>query len=321
MGEIRLYISKSGGLYDASPVMTDVVWSGRKGSPARRIDAGLYCPDGDPASVGAGHGALLFDGEKELFRGMIIRTERTRGLFRFTAYDSGIYLTGSRDGFSYTNRTAGYIFRDIVKRLGLPLGGAADTGHVIPSLVSSGVTPWDVICGALSDTYAAGGGRYRVSSEGGRLYLRERKNGAGRWVLGDGDNVSAFRQTADISGTKTRIRVLSRAGEIIAEAADAALESKIGIFADTVRPQRVITASEAGRLAASELKRAARVKKSIEITAAGQTELISGAAAYIDIGSLGISREFFIDSDEHVFRGGTHKMKLLLTYDDEYEFA
>lgn len=123
--------------------------------------------------------------------------------------DNCIYLSNSKDSFSYKKKTATQIFKDCCKRAGLTVGSAVDTGKKISELVKSNSTYWDVIQEALSETYKSTGRRYYVRSEKGKIYLWQRKDVNTMPELSVATNTETYEQTRSIYDTRTRIKLIT----------------------------------------------------------------------------------------------------------------
>lgn len=318
MSSIKLVVVKNDKAYDMSELVSTVKWSGRKGSAARSlsvtfIDDDGYGHDRTGIDVEEGHQCVFYWKGRELFRGMFMRQEQsTKKTMTVTAYDNGIYLSNNKDTFNYTNKTASQIFKDCCTRFGIPQGALADTAYIIPELPKPKTTPWDVICDALSITYKATGIRYYPTCKGDEIALLERRLNILQWVLETGVNLTDYAQTKSIESVKTRIKLLSKEGDVLAEATDAALEKKIGVFQDVTQIRDEMTAAQLNELAQTTLEESSEPKKTLSLSVLGLPDVITGVGVFVQIKELSIAKSYYVEDDTHTFDGNYHGMSLKL---------
>lgn len=317
---IKFIIVKETTGYDVSECFESITWSGRKGAAPRCVRAVLMDDDGEThkrISVDCGNGdqCILYDGKKELFRGMIeSHSQGKNRKLSITAYDNMYYLANNRDSFCYSNQTAAQIFHDCMSRAGMKTGGAADTGYVIPELPKAKTTYYDVLLDALSSTYKATGQRYYISSEKGKIYLRRRAENMLQWVLETGANITDYEYTKSISGIKTRIRLLSKEDAVVYEEANSALEGKIGMFMDVQSVDDTYNEAQMKELVRSIFEEKGKPARSLKVSGKGISGVVSGGCVYVVIPHLKIKRTFYIDEDTHTFTRKSHTMTLKLNF-------
>lgn len=315
---LALWKGKKG--YDITNLVKKVVWKGRKGAAARSLTVTLIDDDGydhDRADIDVteGHQCIFkYDG-KELFRGIIMSTKQTSKKEEvFTAYDIGIYLSNNRDTFTFRKKTADAIFKSVCKRFKIPYTKVSVCRHVIKELTKSRSTAYDVICDAMNQEYEATGIRHYVSSEKGKLRLLTRRENIVQWVIETGVNIESYTYTKSIEDIKTRIKMLSDKGKVVASAKDKPLEKKIGIFQEVQAPDDSMSNAQVRKLVKSVLKEEHKPERRLDIEALGIPSVISGRGVYIIIRALGLKRTFYVDQDTHTFEGNKHTMSLTLTY-------
>lgn len=315
---IRLLLINGSNTYDVSELVESVRWNGRKGSAGRSITVSLLDDDGRGnnramINVEDGHHCVFYWKNAELFRGLIMKQEQSRSKKEsFTAYDTGIYLANNKDSFNYSNKTASYIFKDCCKRFNIPYLDIANTVYKIAEMPKSKTTPWDVICDALSQTYKATGVRYYPACKKDSMRLIKRTDNILQWVLETGVNISDYRMSKSIEKIKTRIKLLSKEGKVLAQAVDKSMEKKIGIFQDIDSPDDKKKQAQLSELAKSMLKEANVPERVLSLTVLGIPEVITGIGVFIFIKELGISKSYYVEEDTHTFSGLYHSMSLSL---------
>lgn len=323
---ISLILIKGTQGYDISDLVIQIKWSGRKGSSSRKLEATLIDDDAyDNARAGIdvekGHQCIFsFDGE-ELFRGIIMSQGQTqKKQLTFKAYDNGIYLANNKDTFTYTNKTATEIFKDICTRFGLPYSSVAQTTYKVPELAKPKTTAFDAICDALSQDYRSTGIRHYIDSQKGSLRLLTRRENILQWVLEVGQNIISYNSNVSIEKVKTRIKLLSDEGTVLAEKKNTTLEKAIGIMQDIDEPDETLNSAQLQELVSSMLDESSTSERTLKLTVLGLPDVISGLGVYVIIPALDISRTFYVDEDSHTFKDNHHTMSLTLNHADDVEY-
>jgi len=168
---IKVTIGRGGGspvyrpdLLDGASWETEI--DGMPGRFAFRIldDPELRIAEGDRVEVTSSDGHNLFRGN--------IFTRRTdhHGVVSVVAYDQTRYLKNC-DTISYKDITASDLLRRIAAEHGLEVGRVDDTGVVLPAMVEDNKTLADIIHNALRKTEEAGGERFALYDDFGKLTL------------------------------------------------------------------------------------------------------------------------------------------------------
>lgn len=325
MSDIKLVVVKGGTAYDMSELVQSVRWSGRKGSAARSLYVSFIDDDGyghtrTELDVEEGHQCIFYWQGKELFRGMFMKQEQSKNkTLTATAYDNGIYLSNNKDTFNYTNTKASDVFVDVCKRFGIPYGAVADTSYQIPELPKPKTTGWDVICDALSLTYKATGIRYYPVCVGDEIRLLERRENILQWVIETGVNLEDYKLSKSIEKVKTRVKLLSKEGTVLAEAVDSELEKKVGVFQTVDKADDEMNSAQLNELVKTTLEENNKPERLLNVTARGLSDVYTGVGVFIIIKELGISKTYYVEEDNHTFQGRNHTMKLKLVLAQDTE--
>lgn len=317
---ICLIIIQGSKSYDVTQLVEKIVWKGRAGSSSRTLTVTLVDDSGykharSNIDVEEGHQCYFTYDGTELFRGIIMsQTQTQKKKLKFTAYDNGIYLANNKDTFTYENKTATEIFKDVCTRFGLPTDEVASCTYKIPELTKSKTTAFDAIADALSLDYDATGIKHYVSSDKGKISLKIRRQNILQWVIEVGQNLITYSYTKSIEDVKTRVKMVSSEGTTLAEAANETLEAKIGVMQDIQTPDESLTTAQINALIKTVLAEENETSKTMDIEAVGLPDVISGIGVYIIIPDLDISNTFYVDSDTHTFEDNKHTMSLKLTY-------
>ena len=319
MAKIQLLVVKDKKTIDMTNLVQSVRWSGRKGSSARTITVTMIDDDGyrharSGIDVADGNQCVFLVDGKERFRGILMnQNQGDKKQLKFKAYDNGIYLANNKDTFVYKNKTADQVFSDVCSRFGIPTGEVAKCSYKIPELTKSKTTGQDAVLDALGLDYKATGTRHFISSDKGKLSLLQRKDQVISFVV-DGDaNLYGYSYTKSIESIKTRVRMISKEGTTLAEKSNSALEQKIGIFQEIQQPDESLTKAQGKDLVGSVLDTLDDPEETLTLNILGDPDVISGKAILVKIPHLGISRAYYVDSDDHTFEDNMHTMSLTLT--------
>lgn len=319
MARIQLLVVKDKKTIDMTNLVKSVRWSGRKGSSARTITVAMIDDDGyrharSGIDVADGNQCVFLVDGKERFRGILMnQNQGDNKQLKFKAYDNGIYLANNKDTFVYKNKTADQVFSDVCSRFGIPTGEVAKCSYKIPEFTKSKTTGQDAVLDALSLDYKATGTRHFISSDKGKLSLLQRKDQVISFVV-DGDaNLYGYSYTKSIESIKTRVKMISKEGTTLAEKSNSSLEQKIGIFQEIQQPDESLTKAQVKDLVGSVLDTLDDPEETLTLNILGDPDVISGKAILVKIPHLGISRAYYVDSDDHTFEDNMHTMSLTLT--------
>lgn len=319
MAKIQLLVVKNKKTIDMTNLVQSVRWSGRKGSSARTITVTMIDDDGyrharSGIDVADGNQCVFLVDGKERFRGILMnQNQGDKKQLKFKAYDNGIYLANNKDTFVYKNKTADQVFSDVCSRFGIPTGEVAKCSYKIPELTKSKTTGQDAVLDALGLDYKATGTRHFIISDNGKLSLLQRKDQVISFVV-DGDaNLYGYSYTKSIESIKTRVKMISKEGTTLAEKSNSALEQKIGIFQEIQQPDESLTKAQVKDLVGSVLDTLDDPEETLTLNILGDPDVISGKAILVKIPHLGISRAYYVDSDDHTFEDNMHTMSLTLT--------
>jgi len=304
---------------DITSLVEQFQWKGRKGSSSRSIVVDIIDDDGNlharsNIDVEEGFQCLIKVNDKEIFRGIVTKSnQNNKKVMSFVAHDNGIYFANNKDTFCYTNKRASDIFLDVCNRFGFEVHDVADTEYVIPELIKKRTTAWDVICDAMSQEYKATGIRHYVLSHEGKVSMITRRESILQWVLETGRNITSYSYDKSIENVRTRIRLLSEEGTVLAETNHPDLESKIGIMQEVEVPDETLSDAQLNELCKTVLGEISTPSRELDLEVLGNTAFCSGIGVFVSIPHLGLSKTFYIDQDTHTFKGNKHTVKLKLT--------
>lgn len=319
MNNLKLLIGRDDTFKNCTDLILKASVKGRRGDAPRTFSVTLSDSEGHDrlaANCEDGLSVLFYVDGNEEFRGLLMTDSggSSRKL-SLTAYDECIYLCKNKGSFSYKEKTATYIFKDCIKKLGLKLGTAVNTGHVIGELIKKNTTYWDVIEDALSQTYKTTGVRYYVYASKGKIYLKKRKEQTSMPVLALMSNIQTYERSRSIYNIQTQLTLTTSKGNTKGSYTNSALEKKIGKFADIECVDEDITQTEINQRINIFKMETSVSKKELKVKGIGDMKCIAGSCVYVNIPTENVKRIMFIEEDIHTFEQDQHLMELKLSYE------
>lgn len=326
MAKLQLILIKNKIQYDITQLLISAKWDGKKGSAPRTLQITLLDDKNFTQSginIENGPTCIFKVDGSEVFRGVILKQEDSSSGKKMSckAYDLGIYLSNNKDTFSFTNKRADQIFKNLCKRCGISTGTVSNTGYVIGELVQSKKKDWDLLLSALSKTYKHTGIRYYIRADKGKLNLLRRSDDVVNLILETGRNVQSYKQSRSYEKVNTRAVCYNDDNKLIAWAKNTSLEKVIGIFQDEVSYDDEKNNAQLRKLCETMVNENSKMEHSVDVTVTGNISLISGRCVNVILKPIGVSRKFYIDSDTHSFSAnGDYKTSLKLNRYNEFEW-
>ncbi|QOT13738.1 hypothetical protein JNUCC32_31115 (plasmid) [Paenibacillus sp. JNUCC32] len=311
------------GKYYIEPLVKSVKWSGDVAKPHRTLQVSLSNTiNGEEQAVDieVGKEIRFYADGAGLFRGIIFEYNvSNRGDATLTAHDENVYLTKNVDTRKFVNMTAQAIVKEIGKAYGIPTGDIAATGYVIPKLILRNMTLWDMIVTALTETRKQNGRKFVPVASNGKLHLREKKDGAVRWMLEDGVNITSASRSRSIEETRTSVKVIGGDDKkpLTATETDAAMVKQYGLMQHLEQAESDLKQSAITQLAKQRLKDLAKVNEEVSVEALGISDVVAGTAVYAFESMTDLVGGFYVNADTHTFQGGTHLMDVTLSKTDD----
>lgn len=319
MNNLKLLIGRDNSFKNCTSLILKASITGRRGDAPRTLSVTLSDSEGHDrlaANCEDGLSVLFYVNGNEEFRGLLMTDSggSSRKL-SLKAYDECIYLCKNKGSFSYKKKTATYIFKDCLKKLGLKLGSAADTGHVIGELIKKNTTYWDVIEDALSQTYKSTGVRYYVYASKGKIYLKKRQEQTTMPMLTLKSNIQTYERSRSIYNIQTRLTLATSKGKKKGSYTNSTLEKKIGKFADIENVDEDISKTEINQRINVFKTETSVSEKELKVKATGDMRCVAGSCVYVKISTEDIKRIMYVEEDIHTFEKDQHSMELKLSYE------
>lgn len=318
-----LYYDETERVY-INPIVQSIAWSGDTQKAARKLEVTVSnTKDGESRlfSFECGREIAFFENGVELFRGVLFEVSTDyKGKTVLTAYDEAIYLTKNKDTVKLSKQTASSFIKSLCTKYQVPAGNIVDTKYVIPKMILRDKTVWDMMVTALTETKKHTNRRYMLTSRGGRLHLKERKDNPMQWLLENGVNIIKASYSQSIEDLRNKVKVVGETEskkEIIAEVKNDALIKKYGLMQHYETTSTKKTESEIKQLAKELLADLGKISDEAKLTCLGFSECTAGSAVYVVEKMTGIVGGFYVTADTHKFEGGKHTMDVTLSATDD----
>lgn len=320
---MEVYVIQNNKTYDITELTQNAEIKGSKYKSARSLTLNVLNTDkGLHDSFNFLEGDTLFFrwNKEELFRGMLWKIGKNKSeVDSILAYDSMIYLLNNSDSYVFIKKKASDIAKIIFSDFGIHVGAIADTGYVIPSLVCDNKSLYDIIMQVLEITRKQTGVNHYLFSSKGLIYLVKRVDQVRKWAIESGVNLVDYNYESSIEDTYTKIKLVAGEKEktIIATAENGVLQKKFGILQYYEKVTDNLTKTQLQERANQLKNEKGKIKRTFSVSAVGLWDVISGSAIYVIEKRLKISRGYFVEEDNHSFKGNEHTMSLKLSETDK----
>ncbi len=310
--------NRTGEEWDVSEIVTDIsLTSSRIGAAGKLtftlIKGALY--QSKQFAIRNGDFVRVKKDGLEVFYGYIFIIDGGRDEeIKITAYDQIRYLMNT-ETYVFSNITATEVLKRIAKDFNLKLGPVADTAYKIATMSEDGQKLLDIICKAITITFANTGKDYCLYDRAGELCLVASDDFELDLVLGDGSLVYDFsvQQSID-SDTYNKIKLYKDNKETLKREVYVAQDSvNIKQWGMLMLYQSVDEKMNKGQID-ELLEKLAFMKnretKSLSIEALGDIRVRAGMRVQVSLESYGVNQSLLIDQCTHKIDGADHTMSL-----------
>jgi hypothetical protein len=255
--------------------------------------------------------------DRNVFHGYIFSIDEGRDeAVTITAYDQIRYLMNT-DTYVFKGVTATEILQRIAKDFNLKLGIVANTGYKIPAMSEDGQKLLDIICKAITLTYANTGRDYCLYDDFGSLCLRGINDVQLDLIVGDGSLMYDYEVKRSIdSDTYNRIKLYKDNKESgkreIYMAQDSVNIKRWGVLQLYQSVDEDMNAAQINQMLSNLAKLKNRETKSLKVNALGDIRIRAGMRVRIVISEYGVDQALLVEECSHDFDGGAHTMSLEL---------
>ncbi|RJX40865.1 hypothetical protein D3P09_02245 [Paenibacillus pinisoli] len=312
-------INKQGAEWDISEIVEGMSWKtsriGKAGSISFTLIKGAPLYQLKDFAYSNGDVVRLRVGKTNLFHGYIFSIDGGRDeAVKITAYDQTRYLMNS-DTYVFKGVTAADVLRRIAKDFEIKLGTVDDTGYKIKTMSEDGQKLIDIICKAITITYANTGKDYCLYDDFGSLCLRLIDDRQLDFYIGDGSLMTDYSVKTSIdSDTYNRIK-LYRSNKKTGKRDIFMSQDTVNIKRWGVLQLYQSVEEDANEAQIKELLNSLsliknRETKSLKISALGDTRVRAGMRIRIRISEYSVDQALLVDECTHNFDGSEHSMTL-----------
>lgn len=315
--DLRLLLTPpGGGTREATALCQSFTWGGSYDQAARTLDFPLLCSSEDgrlPAlDCPPGSRVQFYRGGEPLFDGFVFSRQRDTlsNTVEISCADRGLFLKRNQASYKFRNQTPEAITKRVAADFGIAVGRLAQTGQAI-SRNFPGVSLYQIIQTAYTLAAAATGGRYLVRFRGEALEVIEKMQGDETLVIRPGANLIRLTATDSIERLVNRVQILDKNGTARGgPIQDGASVTRYGVFQSTITESRGKDASAEAR----KLLEDNAPEQKITVQVRGNPALIAGSCVVLQEPVTGLYGLCWIDSDTHIWKGGTYTTKLVLNF-------
>ena len=313
-------ISNKKMVYNITPLIAGVTWSGSKNQASRKLEISIaYSPfDSNFEGFTPELGDIVYfypDGEKKAaFLGKITTTSQAAGPGTTSAGASDFMasLLKSNVTLRFKNKAPEYIARYILNYLGVNVGTIAKTGVKLSKMIFDGENAYGAIMKSYYKAAKKVKKKYKPFMDGTNFCIGESGKDSGV-TLKLGTNVTATSFERSAEDIVNRVVVFDEDGKRVGVFEEKESEKNFGIFQDVVS---LSSGESAAQASAAAFK---RPTKEAKVDALGNIKCISGRTVKLFDPQTGLTGKFIIENDTHSFSNGMHTMSLDLAFENIME--
>lgn len=310
--------NKNGTLWNMTEVISDLTWkTSRIGKPSSvdftYINASIYQ---DPTfRINNGDIVRVRNKGMNIFYGYIFTIDGGKDeVVKITAYDQTRYLM-SNDTYVFQNVTATQVIRKIAGDFKLKTSKLEDTKYKIPTLVEDDQSLMDIICKALDLTLIATTQNYVFYDNFGELTIRNIKDLAVGFVIGDESLMFDYDYKVSIDNdTFNRVKIVKDNKKTkkrdVYIAQDSASIAKWGRLQYFHKANEKLNTAQISAMLNRLIEHKNREQKTMSVQAIGDARVRAGYFVPVIIEKENIKSYFLVDECAHTWSGDDHTMKL-----------
>ena len=297
---------------------SSLTWSGTDNQASRQITFTLpsnpYDKNFNNPSVKLGDIVQLYDGDKELFVGVVTTRERTAevGVGTYTARDFMHYLLKSNMTKSYKNKSPEKIVTSVCTEVGVKTTKLAKTGANIKKMVCENMSCYDIMIKAYRKAKAKTGKKYMPVMVGKKVSVVVKGTDCGV-TLDQTTDITSATYTDSTDNMVNLVKIYNNKRKKKGQVKHQKDIKKYGVYQQIYTKEKGVDAKSAARAMLVSVTEEATVE------AIGNIKCVAGKAVKISDKALGLTGKFYITGDTHTFQNGIHTMTLELSWTNTME--
>lgn len=279
-----------------------------------------YMKNYDLAEIG--DKIVLFNNNKEIFRGIIVDLGTDRYSKSITAFDYAFYLNQSRTIIQFNKVKADEAIKQLCSKFNVPIGNITNISTVITKIYKDD-TVADIIRDIMKQATDALGIKYRLEMRAGKLYIEKYTDLIITPRFKPAPNIAHFNplkaigsisKTESIADMRNSILISSsdeKSSRVIATAKDDKNIAKFGLLQDveSVDDKNI---AQAKVIAQNKLKELNKLKEDISIKLLGDDNVRAGRILEIDNDMFNLKGRYLVKDCTHMYHKRVHTMDLTL---------
>lgn len=242
---------------DITQLVEKVTWSGDYKQASRKLEFSIISNKYDKkipiVDIKEGYMVFFYENKKELFRGFIYSIEKTTDTTSYMAYDHAQKLVNIKVNYNFKNKTASQIttqMLDDYSKYGLKKGSIVSDG-VSWSKVFIGVSMYDTIMSAYTNSHASNGKEYMCYAKGGEICTALKGDIKLDVQFKEKENIISTTYKSSIENVVNRVIIVDDSGNKIGEEKNSNSIDLYGLFQEVVKAES--QTSETTQSATSEI--------------------------------------------------------------------
>ncbi|WP_214812837.1 NlpC/P60 family protein [Exiguobacterium sp. s181] len=299
-------------IYDITNMSTSVNWSGSTRSVSRTLSVGVVIArNADELALTPRVGGILkmsLNGG-EYFRGVIRSVNATAdGMATIEASDLNWYLTKNMGSFTFKNKTASQIIKEICLKYGIKVGRIADTKYVFNRRIWLKKPISEIMQSLIYETYIQSKRRFALENNKGLLELVAVEPQKIQTMAGRGTNLIGADSSTSIDDMSTS--VLLTGGNDEYRAAKKGIQTvqtnenarkMYGLMTHAEHKENTNHIGTLQTQAKQLLRELSKPETSASVTIVGDISVRAGRVLWADDPITGLTGSFWVTADTHTF--------------------
>lgn len=226
---------------DITQLVEKVTWSGDYKQASRKLEFSIISNKYDKkipqVDIQEGYMVFFYEDKEELFRGFVYTIEKTTDKTSYLAYDHAQKLVHTKINYNFKNMTAKQITEkmlDDYSQYGIKKGSIVSDG--VPwSKVFIGVSMYDTIMSAYTNSHASNGKEYMCYAKKGKIHTALKGDIKLNIQFKEGENIISTTYKSTIENVINRVIIVDDAGNQIGEEKNSKSIELYGLFQEIVK--------------------------------------------------------------------------------------
>lgn len=232
---------------DITQLVEKVTWSGDYKQASRKLEFSIISNKYDKkipqVDIQEGYMVYFYKDNEELFRGFIYTVEKNTDTTSYLAYDHAQKLVHTKINYNFKNMTAKQITEkmlDDYSKYGIKKGSIVNDG-VSWSKVFIGVSMYDTIMSAYTNSHASNGKEYMCYAKEGKIHTALKGDIKLNIQFKEGENIISSTYKSSIENVVNRVIIVDDAGNQIGEEKNSKSIELYGLFQEIVKAESKTT--------------------------------------------------------------------------------